>query len=103
MVTTPDPITLHRTCAELASAGVEHLAVEASSHGLHQHRLDGLVLRAAAFSNISRDHYDYHGDAAAYYATCDRQTETPAAASAPAPHEDFGSFGAGATARALGY
>ena len=67
-LTTPDPIALHRACAQLASAGIEHLAVEASSHGLHQHRLDGLVLRAAAFSNLSRDHFDYHGSVEAYWA-----------------------------------
>lgn len=67
-LTTPDPIVLHRACAGLAARGIEHLAVEASSHGLHQHRLDGLTLTAAAFSNISRDHYDYHGTPEAYYA-----------------------------------
>jgi UDP-N-acetylmuramoyl-L-alanyl-D-glutamate--2,6-diaminopimelate ligase len=67
-LTTPDPIALHRTCKTLAESGVEHLAIEASSHGLHQHRLDGLTLTAAAFSNLSRDHHDYHGSAEAYYA-----------------------------------
>ena len=67
-LTTPDPIALHRACAELAAQGGEHLAVEASSHGLDQHRLDGLVLKAAAFSNLSRDHFDYHGSAEAYWA-----------------------------------
>ncbi len=60
-LTTPDPIALHRAAAALARDGIEHLVIEASSHGLHQHRLDGLELAAAAFSNISRDHYDYHG------------------------------------------
>ena len=54
-----------RACA---SAGTEHLVVEASSHGLDQHRVDGLRLAAAAFTNISRDHFDYHGSPAAYYA-----------------------------------
>ncbi len=67
-LTTPDPITLHRTAAGLASAGIAHLAIEASSHGLDQHRIDGLRLTAAAFTNLSRDHFDYHGSAAAYYA-----------------------------------
>ena len=66
-LTTPDPITLHRLAAELASAGTEYLVVEASSHGLDQHRVDGLRLAAAAFTNISRDHFDYHGSPAAYY------------------------------------
>jgi UDP-N-acetylmuramoyl-L-alanyl-D-glutamate--2,6-diaminopimelate ligase len=67
-LTTPDPIALHRPAASLAAEGVEHLVVEASSHGLDQHRVDGLVLAAAAFSNISRDHFDYHGSPQAYYA-----------------------------------
>lgn len=67
-LTTPDPLQLHAALAELAAAGVEHLALEASSHGLAQHRLDGVVLRAAAFTNLSRDHYDYHGSVAAYLA-----------------------------------
>jgi UDP-N-acetylmuramoyl-L-alanyl-D-glutamate--2,6-diaminopimelate ligase len=67
-LTTPDPIALHRAAAALAGEGIEHLVVEASSHGLHQHRLDGLELAAAAFSNISRDHYDYHGSPEAYHA-----------------------------------
>jgi UDP-N-acetylmuramoyl-L-alanyl-D-glutamate--2,6-diaminopimelate ligase len=66
-LTTPDPITLHRLAAELAADGIEHLAIEASSHGLDQHRVDGLHLVAAAFTNLSRDHFDYHGSAAAYY------------------------------------
>lgn len=67
-LTTPDPIALHRVCAELAASGVEHLAVEASSHGLHQRRLDGLLLAAAAFTNLSRDHLDYHASPEAYFA-----------------------------------
>ncbi len=60
--TTPDPVTLHRLLAEIATGGVEHLALEASSHGLAQYRLDGLQLAAAAFTNLTRDHLDYHGD-----------------------------------------
>ena len=67
-LTTPDPITLHRLAAELAAGGTDHLVIEASSHGLDQHRVDGLRLAAAAFTNISRDHFDYHGSAGAYYA-----------------------------------
>jgi UDP-N-acetylmuramoyl-L-alanyl-D-glutamate--2,6-diaminopimelate ligase len=67
-LTTPDPITLHRMAAELAVGGTDHLVIEASSHGLDQRRVDGLRLAAAAFTNISRDHFDYHGTAAAYYA-----------------------------------
>ncbi|MFZ1428079.1 MAG: UDP-N-acetylmuramoyl-L-alanyl-D-glutamate--2,6-diaminopimelate ligase, partial [Geminicoccaceae bacterium] len=67
-LTTPDPITLQRIAAELARADTQHLVVEASSHGLDQHRVDGLELAAAAFTNLSRDHFDYHGGAEAYYA-----------------------------------
>jgi UDP-N-acetylmuramoyl-L-alanyl-D-glutamate--2,6-diaminopimelate ligase len=59
-LTTPDPITLHATLAGLADEGVTHLAMEASSHGLDQHRLDGVKLTAAAFTNLGRDHMDYH-------------------------------------------
>ncbi|MEW5964272.1 MAG: UDP-N-acetylmuramoyl-L-alanyl-D-glutamate--2,6-diaminopimelate ligase [Pseudomonadota bacterium] len=59
-LTTPDPIALHATLAELAREGVTHLAFEASSHGLDQHRLDGVRLTAAAFTNLGRDHMDYH-------------------------------------------
>ncbi len=58
--TTPEPITLHRTLAEAAGVGVTHAAMEASSHGLAQHRLDGVQLRAAGFTNLSQDHLDYH-------------------------------------------
>ena len=67
-LTTPDPIALHRTLDELAGAGVTHLALEASSHGLDQHRLDGVRVAAGAFTNISRDHLDYHGTIEAYLA-----------------------------------
>ena len=58
--TTPDPIALHRLLAELKREGIEHLALEASSHGLDQFRLDGVRIAAAAFTNITRDHLDYH-------------------------------------------
>ncbi len=59
-LTTPDPVSLHQTLNELANEGVTHLAFEASSHGLDQHRLDGVRLSAAAFTNLGRDHMDYH-------------------------------------------
>jgi UDP-N-acetylmuramoyl-L-alanyl-D-glutamate--2,6-diaminopimelate ligase len=59
-LTTPDPIALHRIIDRLAGEGVTHLALEASSHGLDQHRLDGLKLAAGGFTNITRDHLDYH-------------------------------------------
>ena len=58
--TTPDPVTLHKYLAALAADGVTHLAIEASSHGLDQHRLDGVRFSAGAFTNITRDHLDYH-------------------------------------------
>ncbi len=67
-LTTPDPIALHRALDELAREGVTHLALEASSHGLDQHRLDGVRVTAAAFTNLSRDHMDYHPTVAHYLA-----------------------------------
>ncbi|HXE87195.1 MAG TPA: Mur ligase family protein, partial [Hyphomicrobiaceae bacterium] len=66
-LTSPDPVTLHRTLAELAQDGITHLALEASSHGLDQHRLDGLRLKAAAFTNLGHDHLDYHRTVPAYF------------------------------------
>lgn len=65
-LTTPDPIELHRTLDWLAGEGVTHLALEASSHGLDQHRLDGVRIAAGAFTNLSRDHLDYHPTIEAY-------------------------------------
>jgi UDP-N-acetylmuramoyl-L-alanyl-D-glutamate--2,6-diaminopimelate ligase len=59
-LTTPDPVALHHLLADLAKAGVTHAAMEASSHGLDQRRLDGVQLKAAAFTNLGRDHMDYH-------------------------------------------
>ncbi|MCO5730303.1 UDP-N-acetylmuramoyl-L-alanyl-D-glutamate--2,6-diaminopimelate ligase [Rhizobium sp. SSA_523] len=59
-LTTPDPVALHKLLAELAAEGVTHAAMEASSHGLDQSRLDGVTLAAAAFTNLGRDHMDYH-------------------------------------------
>src|SRR3954470_3981771 len=65
-LTTPDPIALHRQLDEIAGEGVTHLALEASSHGLDQYRLDGIRIGAGAFTNLSRDHMDYHPDVAHY-------------------------------------
>lgn len=65
--TTPEPVTLHRTLARLAEAGITHAAMEASSHGLAQKRLDGVHLAAAAFTNLSQDHLDYHADFDDYF------------------------------------
>jgi UDP-N-acetylmuramoyl-L-alanyl-D-glutamate--2,6-diaminopimelate ligase len=67
-LTTPDPISLHATLASLAGEGIDHLAFEASSHGLDQHRLDGVRLTAAAFTNLGRDHLDYHPSVEEYLA-----------------------------------
>ncbi|MBB3808252.1 UDP-N-acetylmuramoyl-L-alanyl-D-glutamate--2,6-diaminopimelate ligase [Pseudochelatococcus contaminans] len=67
-LTTPDSISLHRTLDELAGEGVTHLVLEASSHGLDQHRLDGVRFAAGAFTNLGRDHLDYHPDVEAYLA-----------------------------------
>jgi UDP-N-acetylmuramoyl-L-alanyl-D-glutamate--2,6-diaminopimelate ligase len=67
-LTTPDPVALHRSLDALAGEGVTHLAIEASSHGLDQYRLDGLRIAAAAFTNVSRDHLDYHPSLEAYLA-----------------------------------
>ncbi|MBB5692831.1 UDP-N-acetylmuramoyl-L-alanyl-D-glutamate--2,6-diaminopimelate ligase [Muricoccus pecuniae] len=65
-LTTPDPVSLHATLAAIARAGVTHAAMEASSHGLEQRRLDGVALAGAGFSNLTRDHLDYHGTIEAY-------------------------------------
>jgi UDP-N-acetylmuramoyl-L-alanyl-D-glutamate--2,6-diaminopimelate ligase len=66
-LTTPDPIKLHHVLDELAREGITHLAMEASSHGLEQKRLDGVRLGAAAFTNLGRDHLDYHLDMQSYF------------------------------------
>ncbi len=66
--TTPDPLTLHRILSEAAEAGVTHAAMEASSHGLDQRRLDGVRVEAAAFTNFSQDHLDYHKNFDDYFA-----------------------------------
>ncbi|MBW4960473.1 UDP-N-acetylmuramoyl-L-alanyl-D-glutamate--2,6-diaminopimelate ligase [Sulfitobacter sp. CW3] len=65
--TTPEPITLHRALAEAAANGITHAAMEASSHGLDQRRLDGVTLKAAGFTNFTQDHLDYHETFEAYF------------------------------------
>ncbi|MCM0019876.1 MAG: UDP-N-acetylmuramoyl-L-alanyl-D-glutamate--2,6-diaminopimelate ligase, partial [Tagaea sp.] len=75
-LTTPDPAALHKDLAELAADGVTCVAMEASSHGLDQCRLDGVKLQAAAFTNLSRDHLDYHADMDAYFAAKRRLFDT---------------------------
>ncbi len=74
-LTTPDPVALHKTLSMLCSQGVDHLVMEASSHGLNQYRLDGVHVRAAAFTNLSRDHLDYHGNMESYLYTKHRLFE----------------------------
>jgi UDP-N-acetylmuramoyl-L-alanyl-D-glutamate--2,6-diaminopimelate ligase len=66
-LTTPDPVSLHRSLDALAHDGVTHLAMEASSHGLDQYRLDGVTLAAGAFTNLGHDHLDYHHDSEQYF------------------------------------
>ncbi|MEZ5870671.1 MAG: UDP-N-acetylmuramoyl-L-alanyl-D-glutamate--2,6-diaminopimelate ligase [Nitratireductor sp.] len=66
-LTTPDPVELHRLLDDLAGKGVTHAAMEASSHGLDQHRLDGVRLAAGGFTNLGRDHMDYHPTVEHYF------------------------------------
>ena len=83
-LTTPDPISLHRTLDTLAKDGVTRLAMEASSHGIDQRRLDGVRLSAAGFTNLGRDHLDYHSTTEAYAAAKLRLFDTLLPADAPA-------------------
>jgi len=64
--TTPDPVTLHASLQALADRGIDRLAIEASSHGLDQSRLDGMAFKAAGFTNLTQDHFDYHPTVEAY-------------------------------------
>ncbi len=83
-LTTPDPVTLANTLHALADQGITHAALEASSHGIAQNRLDGLNFRAAGISNVTRDHLDYHGSIEAYRAAKLRLFEKLLPAGAPA-------------------
>lgn len=83
-LTTPDPVALHRLLADLASSGVTHAAMEASSHGLDQRRLDGVALSVAGFTNLGRDHLDYHADMDEYMAAKMRLFDTLLPKGAPA-------------------
>lgn len=67
-MTTPDPVTLHSQLAQMAEQGVEYVAMEASSHGLEQRRMDGVHMSVAAFTSFSQDHLDYHADMESYLA-----------------------------------
>ena len=83
-LTTPDPVVLHEDLARLARDSVSAVAMEASSHGIDQRRLDGVRLAAAGFTNLTRDHLDYHGNMAAYRAAKLRLFETILPEAAPA-------------------
>ena len=93
-LTTPDPISLHETIERLDEDGVTRLAMEASSHGIDQRRLDGVVLSAAGFTNLGRDHLDYHNTTEAYAAAKLRLFDTllpddaPAVINADGPYAD---------------
>jgi UDP-N-acetylmuramoyl-L-alanyl-D-glutamate--2,6-diaminopimelate ligase len=104
-LTTPDPVALHRSLDQLAGEDVTHLAIEASSHGLDQYRLDGLRIAATAFTNITRDHLDYHPSFEAYLAAKLRLFEELAAPGTPAvinaDHDRAADVIAAATARGL--
>jgi UDP-N-acetylmuramoyl-L-alanyl-D-glutamate--2,6-diaminopimelate ligase len=91
-LTTPDPISLHETLERLARDGVTRLAMEASSHGIDQRRLDGVRLAAAGFTNLGRDHLDYHGTTEAYAAAKLRLFETLLPGDAPAVINADGPF-----------
>jgi UDP-N-acetylmuramoyl-L-alanyl-D-glutamate--2,6-diaminopimelate ligase len=104
-LTTPDPVALHRSLEALAGEGVTHLALEASSHGLDQFRLDGLHIAAGGFTNITRDHLDYHASFEAYLAAKLRLFEELLAPGAAAvidvDHDHAEAVVAAATARGL--
>lgn len=65
--TTPDAVILHKTLSKLADMGITHVAMEASSHGLKQYRLDNVGIMVSGFSNLTQDHFDYHPDVDDYY------------------------------------
>ncbi|MGE0503019.1 MAG: UDP-N-acetylmuramoyl-L-alanyl-D-glutamate--2,6-diaminopimelate ligase [Rhizobiaceae bacterium] len=83
-LTTPDPVSLHRLLRDLADEGVTHASMEASSHGLDQRRLDGVRLAAGAFTNLGRDHMDYHRTVEDYLAAKMRLFDTLLPKGAPA-------------------
>ncbi|MGQ3673494.1 UDP-N-acetylmuramoyl-L-alanyl-D-glutamate--2,6-diaminopimelate ligase [Xanthobacter sp. TB0136] len=91
-LTTPDPVDLHETLDRLAGAGITHIALEASSHGLDQRRLDGVQISTGGFTNLGRDHLDYHPTVEAYFKAKMRlftelmPQDAPAVAVLSAPH-----------------
>lgn len=101
--TTPDPVKLHEIMARLAAEHVEHLAIEASSHGLAQYRLDGLRLTGGAFTNLSRDHLDYHDSVDDYFNAKMRLFEELLPKGAPAIINSDSPHGAEVAARAVAH
>jgi UDP-N-acetylmuramoyl-L-alanyl-D-glutamate--2,6-diaminopimelate ligase len=104
-LTTPDPIELARTLDRLAEDGITHLAMEASSHGLDQHRIDGVRVTVAGFTNLTRDHMDYHPTEEAYLAAklilFERIVTADGAAVIAADHPEAQQVIGAATARGL--
>lgn len=104
-LTTADPVTLHHDLKLLADNGIDHIVIEASSHGLEQARLDGVQFSAGAFTNLSRDHLDYHKTMDAYRAAklrlFDSVLPPDATAVLNADSEDFAFFSSAARARGL--
>jgi len=91
--TTPDALALHQTLDELTRSGVTHAAMEASSHGLKQYRLDAARVTTAGFSNLTQDHFDYHPDMADYFAAKARLFTELTPANAPVvinTNDDYG-------------
>jgi UDP-N-acetylmuramoyl-L-alanyl-D-glutamate--2,6-diaminopimelate ligase len=102
-LTTPDAADVAELMAELAGRGVTHLALEASSHGIDQRRLDGVKLAAAGFLNLTQDHLDYHGTMGAYRAAKLRLFETLLPRGSPAVlNADSDAYPAFAAAAAAG-
>jgi UDP-N-acetylmuramoyl-L-alanyl-D-glutamate--2,6-diaminopimelate ligase len=98
--TTPDPVQLHQIAADLARDHVEHLVLEASSHGLAQYRLDGLRIAAAAFTNLTHDHLDYHASLEDYFNAKMRLFEELLTRGSPAVINMDGAYGVEAAKRA---
>ena len=104
-LTTADPVALHQDLRRLSDAGVDHVVIEASSHGLEQARLDGVKFAAAAFTNLTRDHLDHHGTMDAYRAAKLRLFDTVLPETATAvlnsDSDEFALFSSVAHARGL--
>ncbi len=98
--TTPDPVSLHRELHQLAQAGVDYLALEASSHGLVQNRLDGVRISQIGFTNLSQDHFDYHDGFESYFEAKARLFEALAPPGSAAAVMADGAYGKRMAARA---